>query len=174
VISAPKMDEAQLIDKLGCNFFTKVYPHFVCARDELSGIKIKDKYYIIIFNTSVRQDEGEHWICLISLPHYQYPVYFDSYGRMIKFPEIEDFMKKYTRVQYSSKQLQSLSSEICGEYCLTFASFACRGFTLEEFQNIFTDDTESNDKKLKALYDKEYQFLKPMCCKKGKEHKKCL
>jgi hypothetical protein len=170
------MNEAQIITKLGCNFFTKIYPHFVCAMNELTNIKLSDKYYIIIVNTSARRrgEKGEHWICLLNLPNYDYPVFFDSYGRMLKYPEIEKFMERYPKVQYSSKQLQSLASACCGEYCLTFASFACRGFTLEEFQNLFTNDTDANDKKLKGLYEKEYQYLKPLCCQKGKHHKKCL
>ena len=84
-------------------------------------IKPKDGAYIINLDDYGNKG-GTHWTALIIVK--KYALYFDSYGLSIPTP-IKKFIffNKCKKIYYSIDQIQSLSSNACGYYCLYFIYF---------------------------------------------------
>ena len=103
----------------------------------------------IVINTSPSKDPGSHWLALIFKNEKFY--FVDSYGRdphdQTYSRRFKRAIKKYTRgsmVVHNDKWLQSLSSNVCGEYCVYFIQETLRvGF--EKMLAVFTDDFTYND-----------------------------
>ena len=71
--------------------------------------------------------------------------YFDSLGNPPL--EVKEFLTKQGNgFSYNTKRLQSHGSDVCGDYCILFAYFRCRGYALKEYVELFTDDLDYNDK----------------------------
>ena len=74
--------------------------------------------------------------------------YWDSYGMPPIVPNHKKFLnrlcKKWT---YNHASLQSIDSEVCGEYCLLYLVHRAHGISLHTFvKKLFCSDTEKNDK----------------------------
>ena len=48
-------------------------------------------------------------------------------------------------VTYSGKQLQSINSNVCGQYCLYFFYYRARGYTMGHIVSVFPNDFNNND-----------------------------
>jgi len=60
--------------------------------------------------------------------------YFDSYVILPLVPDVEAFIRRNCTVwDYNKRQLQVLTSNICGKYCCLFALYMDRGFTARQF-----------------------------------------
>lgn len=71
-----------------------------------------------------------HWVALTK-KNNKY-TYFDSFG--IIYPNIvKEFCKGYP-LEYNNKQIQSMNSEYCGQYCLMFLLMMDRGLSLKDVQ----------------------------------------
>lgn len=97
-------------------------------KDELPRKMEYNKAYIINIQDSHDgeglENQGTHWTCLYSTKYPNgsvEPIYFDSYGAPP--PEaVKTFVKntcnKY--LPYTTKDIQSLMSSVCGWYCCAF------------------------------------------------------
>jgi hypothetical protein len=136
-------------------------------KDELPRKMEYNKAYIINIQDSHDgeglENSGTHWVCLYSTKYPNgniEPIYFDSYGQAP--PEnVKAFVKnscnKY--LPYTTKDVQSLMSEVCGWYCCAFL-YACThpnmkcGDLYEDVDNflgMFEDLTKSADFKKNEL-----------------------
>ena len=99
---------------------------------------------LLICNTDPSHKPGSHWIA-ISVDYERRGEYFDSFGR--KPPAIfEDYLNKHCKSwSYNARQLQSVVSSYCGAYCCVYCMLKCRGFSLNRFVSLFTNDTGYND-----------------------------
>ena len=94
-------------------------------RDKLKSVQ-PNSSYIINLNSELdehgNRNSGSHWCCLVTDDMKQ-AIYFDSYGE--KEPnEIRNLLKcNQYKIGHTSKNIQSLMSNLCGFFCLSFIYF---------------------------------------------------
>ena len=109
-----------LVEKMGiCNFRGCFY------RDKFNKIQPNSSY---IINLNCELDEhgnrnnGSHWCCLVTDDMKQC-IYLDSYGER-EPNELRNLLKsKQYSIDHTSKNIQSLMSNLCGFFCLSFIYF---------------------------------------------------
>ena len=112
----------------------------VMAYDELPVGMAEPGLYIV--NTGLSSTPGKHWVSVFLDETCEY---FDSLGKPPK--EVIGFINRQGKAfTYSDTRLQGGSSDVCGDYCILYAYFKCRDFTLKDFIAMFTDDYVYNDK----------------------------
>ena len=119
------------------------------ARNELHQIKIKTFPTFFVINLDTRQSYGTHWIALAV---YQNEIYIcDSLGGInpsSTLPiELIDYLNILTnhRQIFMTKQLQSINSEFCGQYCVLFIKQMSENNSFCQFLSMFTRDKHRND-----------------------------
>ena len=119
------------------------------ARNELHQIKIKTFPTFLVINLDTRQSYGTHWIALAV---YQNEIYIcDSLGGInpsSTLPiELIDYLNILTnhRQIFMTKQLQSINSEFCGQYCVLFIKQMSENNSFCQFLSMFTRDKHRND-----------------------------
>ena len=167
------MDAKQLLQALhqlnknhNCQFHIGVY-----ASDT-----IPTKYKrpaAIIANTDEQHKPGTHWICFY-IPKSGNIEYFDSYG----FPPLVNgyinFLKRQN-FKYNKKGLQSLTSNVCGHYCLCFLGSRMNNNSMNDFLKLFSKHSKRNDQLVRAYVNKIFKKYKTSrnisvqnCCAKNK------
>ncbi len=53
---------------------------------------------------------------------------------------------------FNSKRLQNYNSNVCGQYCLMYSYYRCRGYKFEEIISMFSDNLILNDVKVNRFY----------------------
>jgi hypothetical protein len=113
-------DIDELVIKMGISNFKGCY-----YKDKLKTIQPNSSY---IINLNSEMDEkgskntGSHWCCLVTNDMKQ-AIYFDSYGER-EPNEIRNLLKsKQYSIAHTSKNIQSLMSNLCGFFCLSFIYF---------------------------------------------------
>ena len=106
----------------------------------------------IICNTDPASQPGEHWIC-IYVDHYGVGEYFDSFGLPPLFKEFKKYLTEYcVSWIFNDKTIQSITSNVCGLYCMYYLIMRSKGFTMRELMKVFSDDCVSNDKIVVELF----------------------
>jgi hypothetical protein len=113
-------DIDELVIKMGISNFKGCF-----YKDKLKLIQPNSSY---IINLNSEMDEhnnrntGSHWCCLVTDDMKQC-IYFDSYGEREPV-EIRNLLKcKQYKIGHTSKNIQSLMSNLCGFFCLSFIYF---------------------------------------------------
>lgn len=102
---------------------------------------------IVVANTDEDSRPGNHWVCSY-LSHLSTGVqYFDSLGDLPRLP----YFLRFIRINgglysHCDRQIQSVYSDVCGEFCCTFALYCCMGYSLLEFMLLFKCTPIGNDK----------------------------
>ena len=92
----------------------------------------------VIVNADPHTKGGSNWLAVHFRPKSSYAYYFDSYGIVPFVPEIVDFVRRNsTTWDRNKRQLQSLTSDVCGKYCCLFALYMDRGYTPQQFVALF-------------------------------------
>ena len=113
-------DIDELVTKMGITNFKGCF-----YKDKLTKIQ-PNSSYIINLNSELdkkgNRNSGSHWVALLTNDMKQ-AIYFDSYGE--KEPnEIRNLLKcKQYSIAHTSKNIQSLMSNLCGFFCLSFIYF---------------------------------------------------
>lgn len=136
------MNTTELNEKINAPEFIGTYPYDILP-------KRPDSNHSIVVNTSPSKDPGSHWLALVFKNKKLY--FLDSYGRAINDQTFslgfKETIKEYaggSKIIHNKKWLQSLSSNVCGEYCIYFIQEMHRvGF--RQMMNVFTDDFKFND-----------------------------
>src|SRR5690348_15687689 len=94
----------------------------VLASDQLDFIR--KKKFAVILNSDTSKENGMHWLGLFKESEDVNIVeFFDSFGMPIEFysPHLKRFLliRRYD-VLHNFKPLQSMNSEVCGQYCIYF------------------------------------------------------
>jgi len=94
-------------------------------KDTLKKIEPSSSYIINLnseFNEKNERNAGSHWVALLT-DDLKKAIYFDSYGE--KEPnEIKNLLKcNQYKIAHTSKNIQSLMSNLCGFFCLAFIYF---------------------------------------------------
>jgi len=126
------------------------------AMDELRDLKIRIFPSYLIVNLDKRGNEGTHWIAIALylndvfvcdslgtiLPNDQLP------QQLIDFLHIVSFKKKL----HITKQLQKLTSSLCGEYTVYFVYTMSSNHSYESFLCNFGQDCVLNDVIIHLLF----------------------
>lgn len=133
------------LSKLNCH--TKV-----CCLDAIPK-NISRRPYGIIVNTDKCKDPGEHWVS-IWLSKNGCGEYFDSFGLPPLLPEILDVLNKYCDQGwiYNCVQLQSVTSQACGQYCIAYMKWKCQNKSLDDFIASFNGNEMPNDEKISKMF----------------------
>lgn len=161
------MDSTQLLRILTCvnQHMKKKFTVGVYAADKLPR-KFK-KPAAFIANTDNHDKAGTHWIAFF-IPKHGKPEYFDSYG-MYSFIEGHlNFMAQLSKTWLNNKlSLQSLTSKVCGQYCLVFLIIRMRGHSMKQFQKLFCKNCVLNDELVRSCIKSRF---KNYCMRKCNAH----
>jgi len=126
-----------------------------------------DIFYI--FNNQPSHLGGEHWLAICK--KNERLEFFDSYGMGMNFygKYFSILEKKYVFYQ-NKKRLQSLYSNVCGQFCIFYLFMRYDGYSLNDIEKMFSSDTVKNDKivnnyilKMKKCNVNNINFIQ--CCK---------
>lgn len=108
-----------------------------------------------IINYSKAGDAGTHWVSLTIMSDGT-AFFMDSYGLYPQVPEIQHFIRMYSkRLIWNKQQLQRINSRICGLYALISIYFLInRNSTFGDFISQFTKNLFLNDKIVENMYAK--------------------
>lgn len=96
-------------------------------------------------NLSRSNELGSHWVGIVINARGE-GEYFDSYGRKPTSPEILRFLRMHTiRWSYNKRQIQQLSSSVCGHYVCLYIYYRLKNIPLETFLTNFTANLFLND-----------------------------
>ena len=135
---------ATLIEAAGCQTaeFLGVF-----AKDVLPNpVDVPNQPICLISNTDNYHLPGTHWVAVyVNVPEGR-GTYFDSLA-LPPFPQFIDFLNALTDGQwvYNSIALQAPYSTTCGQFCLMFVWFKCKGYSFDDFIEIFHKDRDLND-----------------------------
>lgn len=128
-----------------------------------------------ILNTDPSWKSGSHWLA-IYVDHKGNAEFFDSYGQLpSKYPAVQAFLRKYDDTcKFSTRQLQSTLSSTCGQFCLYFLLWRCRGVSFDCILRSFDHLQENNDLLvttfINTVFDRnttvyDVDFVINQCCK---------
>jgi len=140
---------------------------YVLARDQLCEVIFREKPICVILNTlDVKDKRFGHWVGI-----YYFKVdgawkseIFDSYGEPADKYRINPCMPV---IRENRIELQSDDSELCGVWSLLYLFYRCKGKSLKDFQQLFTEEPRLNDSKLVRMYRAEISRV-------GAKNVKCL
>lgn len=120
--------------------------YYVIPCDYLNRISLSPHGTYICLNNEPSSKEGEHWIG-IHIKATQV-TFFCSYGRSYK--EYDKRIGKFIdglrmKVIEKSKMLQSLTSDVCGNYVIYFLYVMKRCNSISHFYAYFSNDRLCND-----------------------------
>ena len=126
------------------------------------------------FNEKNERNAGGHWVALLT-DDLKKAIYFDSYGE--KEPnEINNLLKSNQyKIAHTTKNIQSLMSNLCGFFCLAFIYFLTvskyRTKNIINDASIFLDLFEDLDV-TNDIYKNEFIYLYSLLIRKVKKY--CL
>ena len=152
------MNTQQLWFALSTNSQTKKFFDGVYAYD--TGRDMVNEPSLIIVNTDPSNKPGQHWLLLFF--HGGKCQFFDSLGHEIEhYPKLLKFVHIFTdRILYSGKRIQPNNTSVCGQYCLFYAYYCCKGFPM---MNILDKFYECTAKEILTFVNKKY-----VICEHGK------
>tara|TARA_R100000951_G_C2596715_1_gene166894 strand:+ start:109 stop:615 length:507 start_codon:yes stop_codon:yes gene_type:complete len=134
--------------------------HSVLSKDLFNKVTPKQGGYIINLQDHDKGN-GTHWTALVLLNNHA--IYYDSYG-IVPPSDIRKFVKRYNKkmpILYSTDQIQTLKSVLCGWFCLFFLYYflvmhknskANARYLQNKHNSIFSiNNRHLNDKILQAL-----------------------
>ena len=127
-----------------CNIY-KINLIQCTGKDGLIG-KPRNGCYIINLNDS--NEGGSHWTCFYIRDGHC--AYFDSFGCICPY-NVSRFLKQsHIRTVYNTSQIQELTDDHCGYYCIAFLYYMSNHkgklkFLLNQFDGIFDlKETKNN------------------------------
>jgi len=139
------------------NKYTKKCFKGVFAIDKIPK-KVKSKPAMYVINTDKSSKPGQHWLA-VYFPSNGCSEFFDSFGRPpANYVEIKKFLKNNSKcIIYNNKQLQSLLTQVCGQYCCVFLMNKCKRKSMKMFVKLFNvKKPYENDIKIMKLFKKEF------------------
>ena len=118
------------------------------AADKMVHI-IRKKDGIFIVNSDESTSSGSHWSAIWKKRGKV--EYFCSYGLEHVNDELRELLERlgYKR---NGRQLQSLDSDLCGQYCILYLICRERGNGYTKFLNCFTENYRVNDAIVEFVY----------------------
>lgn len=122
----------------------------------------------MIVNMDNHDDPGSHWVAIF-VNGQGNGVYFDSYGLPPSNAHHLQSLRRNTKsFVWNTHQLQSLTSKVCGQYCIMFLDCMSRGLSLRAFCKQFTNDHVKNDYRADLHYKRVRTRGRSLAFKKRK------
>ena len=151
------MNTEQIYQILCSDQLTKSRLGRVCALDQLPD-NLEKLPCIFVCNTDPSNLPGQHWIALY-FDEQGHGEYFDSLGPYSVNREIVSYMDMHTLSWHKNEnQIQSLYSNVCGQYCIYFLMKRCRNISINTVVNHFTSDFIKNDIFISDFIKKYYPW----------------
>ncbi|KMQ82166.1 hypothetical protein RF55_23931 [Lasius niger] len=114
-----------------CRYYVGVFPS-----DKIPDIAKFPAAMVI--NTDKHHEKGSHWLALY-IENPKTLDFFDSFGLPpdIYGEDISRFVKTYEEVHWNSVPVQSLTSNVCGQFCIYFIVKRCQGFCMKMIDFLF-------------------------------------
>lgn len=152
------MDTLEIVKALKSNVNTKHHFRGVFASDQLPKL-IRQKPACLVVNTDTSKKPGTHWVAVF-IPRLGPCEYFDSFGFKPQVKSILKFVSSNSKnFVHNKKQLQSVFSTICGNYCCEFLLHRCQGKSMTQFVRMYDANKPSNND-LKTLRHFKLHFNK--------------
>lgn len=100
----------------------------------------------LVINLDDHTRPGSHWVAVYfdtsGRGHY-----FDSYGIPPLHPVHLDALRRNCKIyEWNKEQFQSISSNVCGQFCIMYLYHMCYGGTIKSFSKFFSDEFTDNDR----------------------------
>ena len=128
------MNTAQLMCILNCDNALKCIEKNVLAADQLPKMQLHRFPCAYIVNTDPSNMRGKHWVAFY-FNENKNGEFFDSYGHSPGHYNrtFLDFLQRNGRKYlYNHKMLQSVHSELCGQFCIFYLMHKVRGYSMQE------------------------------------------
>lgn len=96
-----------------------------------------------IYNTDPSHKPGTHWVAVYCTQNGQH-WYFDSFAQ----PPLSEFSKVYRDIRHWLVPVQSLFSNVCGQYCIYFLYLCARGLSWDQVNNEMARISDQEVRKL--------------------------
>jgi hypothetical protein len=116
----------------------------VLAADQLPLVLPSQRPLMYVVNTDPQSRPGTHWIAMY-FGLDDVCEYFDSFGRRPSLVFERYLNGRCSEWIFNDKQLQSVVSGFCGQYCLVYCILKSRGKSLSDILKYFSSDTGLND-----------------------------
>ena len=116
-----------------------------------------------IANTDPSTEPRTHWVEFY-FPTELKAAFFDSYGYPTEhyrdtFP---DYLNNNSyEWEFSNRKLQSIWSDVCGQYCIFYLSHRARGHSMNKIVQLFSNDTMLNDVKVSRFVKTHFKLALP-------------
>ena len=140
------MDTLELLSCVEADPIVKELYGGVFPRDNLPS-KIETFPRAYVANTDTGREPGKHWVAFY-FENKHYAEFFDSYGNDPGYlaKEFESFLSRNVKDWiHNVVRLQGDFSTVCGQYCVLFLYYRCRGTSMSDIVRMFSKNTEVND-----------------------------
>ena len=117
----------------------------VLAEDQFFEVDVQRKYGVFIVHDQEQWRPGNHWVLIVMFPHGV--IFFDSFAKSPIHYAIDKHLRNVKRgIIINRTVLQELLSNVCGEFCVFWGFFLCRGYRLEDILKYLSEDLSFNEK----------------------------
>lgn len=112
----------------------------------------------IVANTDPSGEPGTHWITFYLSSRHK-AEFFDSFGKPPEYyhKSFKHFLDDYD-LNFNNRKLQSIWTDVCGQYCMFYLSHRARGHSMSKIVNMFSNNTMSNDSKVFKFVSKHFKI----------------
>ena len=109
----------------------------------------------IVLNTDKHDEKGTHWLA-VYIQDKRNLEFFDSFGLPPQAygEDISKFVENYPRIHWNKTILQSLTSNVCGQYCIFFIVKRCQALCMTSIVNVLS--RKKNDFRMFQFVKKRY------------------
>lgn len=150
-----QLEAVMIEDRFSRHKFIGVFPVDLLPKDK---IEHSARPFCLIVNSAPSSSVGEHWLAVFVDKDGDGEL-FDSYGHRADFYDerLETFLKKNCiHHSFNTKELQTLWSDVCGQYCLYFLLHRCRNIPANSIIQLFTKNKLLNDNMVESFLYKHF------------------
>lgn len=124
------MNSAELHKILSRDPFTMKYFVGVFPSDKIPELS-SNRSFAMVINTDKSTEPGSHWVAIF-VENNKKLEFFDSYGLPPDAygSDIKHFITHYPEVSWNKICFQSLTSNVCGPYCIYYLVKRCQGLCM--------------------------------------------
>jgi hypothetical protein len=119
-----------------------------------------------VVNLDPHNTPGSHWVAITFRDKYS-AWYFDSYDLPPIVESLETCIRGNTvHFTYNQRQLQNISSNICGQYVCLYTAYICaKSYNMKGFAALF--DSTDADSQAVRMYRQEFGDMLARGCRHG-------
>lgn len=160
------MNSSEIYQALACLLPKNEIPFYIASADTLRSLTKNSTYpYVVIQNTDRADEPGWHWVSWF-VHSINDAEWFDSYGLPPRIYKDIEWPAKNV-IAENCRSLQSINSDVCGQYCVYFAYLRIIGLSYENFMSSFKVRSKSNDAMVRKFVNNISKFISIDCGKQN-------